>query len=394
MKKKIIITILLLTLLSISGYKLYSYLRVKNAKIEITLKDDLSLEFNDKKKVSDYIKSINGKIVNDYTINANKLGKKEVKFQFVNNENIKLNYSFQIEVKDTTDPVIWLNTIYSIPKNSENNLINQILCGDNYDNSPLCEIIGEYNLNNTGDYPLTFKATDSSGNVTSKEFTLKVYEPQNTQTKKEETKTYFSDIVTNYKTKNTKIGIDVSRWQGNIDFKKIKESGVEFIIIKVGGTDKNGKRYLDSKFIQNIKNANKYGIDAGIYFFSYAKDNKQAKSDAKWVIKQIKKYDISLPIAFDWEDWSEFNSYNLSFFGLTSLAEEFLQTIEKAGYKGMIYGSKNYLENIWLKTKYDIWLAHYVKQTDYKDNYKIWQICDDGIIDGIEGFVDIDIMNK
>ena len=121
--------------------------------------------------------------------------------------------------------------------------------------------------------------------------------------------------------------------------------------------------------------ANKYDIAVGIYFYSYASSSKEAINDAKWLLEQINGYEVNLPIAFDWEDWNDFNSYNLSFFGLTSLAEDFLKTIEDAGYKGMIYGSKNYLENIWLKTKYDTWLAHYTTQTNYQGNYKFWHGC-------------------
>ena len=76
------------------------------------------------------------------------------------------------------------------------------------------------------------------------------------------------------------------------------------------------------------------------------------------------------------------------------MAEDFLKTVEKAGYKGMIYGSKNYLEKIWLPTKYDIWLAHYTDKTNYSGNYKFWQMCDDGKVSGISTPVDIDIMYK
>ena len=96
--------------------------------------------------------------------------------------------------------------------------------------------------------------------------------------------------VSKYKDNNTKIGIDISLWQGDIDFKKLKEAGVEFVIIRVGymkGT--NGERVLDSKFKQNIENANKNKIPVGVYYFSYASSKKEAIKDAKWVLKQIKK---------------------------------------------------------------------------------------------------------
>ena len=205
----------------------------------------------------------------------------------------------------------------------------------------------------------------------------------------------FEDIVAMYKTDKTKIGIDVSSWQGDIDFEKIKKAGVEFIIIRVGGTrGTNGKYFLDSKFKRNIRLANKYDIDVGIYFYSYANSIESAKKDARWVLKQIKGYNVTLPIAFDWEEWAYFNEYDLSFFGLTSMANSFLKTIEDKGYKGMLYSSKSYLEAIWLPLDYDIWLAHYTSKTNYEGKYKFWQLCDNGKIDGINGEVDIDIMYK
>ena len=166
-------------------------------------------------------------------------------------------------------------------------------------------------------------------------------------------------------------------------------------MIRVGYTNGiDGEYILDTKFIQNIEAANKYDIDAGVYFYSYANSIESAKKDAKWVLKQIKDYNIKLPIAFDWEEWNNFNDYNLSFFGLTNMAEVFLDTIEKSGYNGMLYSSKSYLENIWLPTDHDIWLAHYTDNTDYNGEYKMWQLCNNGKIDGINGDVDIDIMYK
>ena len=226
---------------------------------------------------------------------------------------------------------------------------------------------------------------------------MKVYEPVksvNTEPS-EPVYTNFNSIVENYKNDKTKIGLDISSWQGDVDFEALKNAGVEFVMIRVGGTiGTNGEYFLDKKFKQNIENANKYGIQAGIYFYSYADSLEHARRDAKWVLKQIKKYKIDLPIAFDWEEWSNFNEYHLSFFGLTSMAEEFLKVIEEAGYQGMLYSSKTYLENMWMKTKYDIWLAHYTSNTTYQGDYKIWQICENGKVDGIDGAVDIDIMTN
>ena len=130
MKKKILIlfTIIILSvLIIIFGIKIHSYLRVKYAKVEVVLNDNMNLEFNDDKKVSDYIKSINGKIINDYVIDSTKLGKKKVNFKFINNDNIKLNYSYEVNVVDTVPPVIWLNDNYYVKKGSEDTLLKDIL---------------------------------------------------------------------------------------------------------------------------------------------------------------------------------------------------------------------------------------------------------------------------
>lgn len=375
---------------------LYHYLRIKNARIEVVLKNNLTAEFTEEKKVSDFIESINGNIIDDYVINTTSLGKKEIKFQFKNDQNIIVPYEYEIEVIDTVQPVVWLSNVYQVTKGSNINLTDKILCGDNQDNKPKCTVEGNYDLNTVGDYPLLFKAEDKSGNITEKQFILRVIEPSNTnapRTTVEPTYTDFNQAKNQYKTDKTKIGIDVSGWQGEIDFEKIKNAGVEFIMIRVGGTrGTNGKYFVDKYFKRNIEEANKYEIKAGIYFYSYANSKESAMKDAKWVIKQIKDYDIDLPIAFDWEEWAYFNDYNLSFFGLTSMAESFLETIEDAGYEGMLYSSKSYLENIWLPTKYDIWLAHYTTQTNYQGKYKLWQLCENGKIDGIDGAVDINVM--
>lgn len=375
--------------------QIYQYIRLKTANIEVLLIDDLKVEVYEKKKVSDMIQSINGKLLDDRFIDTTKLGKKKITFHYRNEENIKVPYYFQIEVVDTTKPLVWLSGYYSFEKGSKIDLTKKILCGDNYDSMPDCRVEGNYNPNKVGNYSLVFKATDKSGNQTIEPFTLNVYNPKNEKGQESLSSQYvsFSDILEKYKTKNTKIGIDVSSWQGDIDFKKLKKAGVEFVIIRVGSyTGDDDKYFVDKKFIQNIKGATEQKIEVGVYFYSYSSSIKEAKEDAKWVMSQIKDYQVTLPIAYDWEDWNYFNDYNLSFFGLTSMAEAFLEEVENAGYEGMLYSSKTYLENIWFPTKYDIWLAHYVEKTNYTGDYKIWQLTDKGKVDGITGLVDINIL--
>lgn len=396
-KKKVIIIIsvaFITCLISFFGYRLYQYIRIKNAKIEVVLKDKLTLEFNQKAKISDFIVSINGEhILDDKEIDSTKIGKKKMTFSYINDDHIKVSYTFSIEVVDTVKPLIWLNSNYRIAKDSEIVLTDKILCGDNYDSNPKCTIEGQYDAHTVGDYPLLFKAVDSSGNVSEQKFTLTVYEPvtEKNPTTKQDDRIDFKELVRDYKTENNKIGIDVSSWQGDIDFEKIKGAGVEFIMIRVGSKNASSEYFVDKKFVQNVRLANQYHIPVGVYFYSYADSIEEAKNEAKWVLKQIEDYKIELPIAFDWEEWNNFNYYNLSFFELSSMADVFIEEVEKAGYQGLLYSSKNYLENIWFPTNRGIWLAHYTKSTNYTGKYHFWQITSNAKIDGIEGPVDVDL---
>lgn len=394
-KKTILIVSIILgvILLSIGGFLLYKYIQVKNAVIKVELKDNLEADFADTLRVSSFIENINGKIVDDYYLDTDSLGKKKVDFQYINDDGIKLKYSYEINVVDREAPLIWLGKSYNVVKGIEDNLLEKIMCGDNYDNDPICVIDGDYDLNKVGSYNLVFKATDSSKNVSEKKFTLNVNEPSNKGgSNGVKSVTEFSDVIKNYKTDNTQIGIDVSKWQGDIDFSKLKNAGVEFVIIRVGSSNGiDGENFVDSKFIQNIKNANSVGIPVGVYFYSYANSVDRAVSDAKWIIEQLKNYKVDLPIAFDWENWGSFNKYELSFFGLTNMAKKFMDTVKDAGYDAMLYSSKTYLENIWMSVDYPVWLAHYTKNTNYTGDYSYWQLCSNGRVEGINGDVDIDI---
>lgn len=395
MKKRIVIgSIILLILL---GFSIGIYLlRIKFAKIVVNLTDDLTTPVGSKVKLSDFLVSINGELEEDFDIDTRKLGEQTIHFTYKNEDHIKVKYSFQIEVVDHEKPIVWLNDTYTVTKGTNKEFYKKIMCADNYDPSPNCEIIGEYDTNVLGSYPLTFQATDHSGNLLTKPFTLNVTEPKKKSSPSSPpTQTLFSEVIETYKNENTEIGIDISHWQGEIDFNALKESGVEFIIIRVG-TSKGieGENALDRKFIQNIEGAKDAEIPVGLYFYSYANSEERAKEDAEWVLEQIKDYDIDLPIAFDWENWGSYNEFHLSLMGLSSAADAFLKVIESAGYQGMLYSSKSYLEKIWYPTNYKTWLAHYTSQTNYQGNYEFWQLCSDGVINGINGAVDIDIRYK
>lgn len=405
-KKKVVMGIIAFLIIGlIITLVIYLNVRVVDDNSGFTLKADLTAEVYSSVKVKDYIDTIQGDILSSDSINTEKLGKQEVSFIYLNGDDKKRRGTFEIDVVDTEEPLVWVSGSYSTPVGEKIDFEKTIICVDNYDNNPSCQVEGEYDINTPGTYNLTFVAKDSSKNTFSRDFSLVVYEetekegtsetPANEEPKIEVPVTNFSDVLANYKTSDNEIGIDVSRYQGDVDFKKVKDAGASFVMIRVGYQVGTGGEYkLDPYFKDNIKNALANDLKVGVYFYSYADSEKEAKKQAKWVIKQIKDYDISLPVVFDFESFNAFNEMELSIFGLNEVADSFIETLDEAGYDGMLYGSKNYLNAIWKYHDRPVWLAHYTDNTDYDGDYMMWQMCDDGVIDGIDGHVDIDILYK
>lgn len=403
MKKKIIIISSLGAILIVLGVVISLLAPPEIDNTGYTLIENLKVPVYSKLKVKDLIASIDGKVITNKTLNTEELGKQEVSFVYKDKNNKEKRGVFTIDVVDEEKPLVWLSGSYSARVGSDLNLEDEIFCADNYDSNPTCKIEGTYDLNTAGTYNLTYVATDSNKNEERINFTLNVYEPApatTTQTtdaaeQREEVVTAFNDVVATHKDENTEIGIDVSKWQGDIDFRKVKDAGATFVMIRVGsqqGVD--GEYILDPYFKQNIENALANDLKVGVYFYSYANSKKEARKQATWVLDQIKDYEITLPIAFDWECYNSFNQMELSLFGLNEVAESFLEKVEDKGYDGMLYGSKNYLNSIWKYHDYDVWLAHYTDQTDYDSHYIMWQLCQDGRIDGINTAVDINVLYK
>lgn len=346
-----------------------------------------NLKYEYYKKVS--IKKIIKEDVKGY-LDTTKLGKFTKKVKVKNITHI-INY----KVVDTTPPVIMggNKTVY---KGEKVKLVNKFLCGDNYDDVPKCKIIGDYDLNKVGKYNLKYKATDSSGNTRSIKFTLTVKEKPassgSSSSSSGKTKKPISGYIKKYKNKNTMIGIDVSSWQDEIDWEKAKAAGVEFAIIRIGfGHTNSGEIKMDKQFKNNIKNAKAAGVKVGLYFFSYAENEKQAKQHAEWIVEQLDGEKLDLPIAFDWENWNSFNSYKMSFTRLNNSCQTFIDTVQKYGYKGMLYGSAYYLNRFWWTFK-NTWVAYYTSNNDFDKPYMLWQATSSGKVDGVPGYVDIDIL--
>lgn len=307
-----------------------------------------------------------------------------------------VNYS----VIDSVKPIfIGASNELEMLVNSDDNICDMITFGDNYDNKPTCSINGEYNINEVGVYDnLEYVIKDSSLNENTKKFKLKVV---NKITKVNNNRIpkylYIDDIIKNYKNENTSIGIDVSKWQGNVDFKKVKDAGIEFVIMRIGSQrDPSDDIEVDVKFKEYYNAVKDVGLKFSVYVYNTAISTEDGEKVANWVINMLDGDKLDYPIAYDWENWSNFNKYNISLHTLSDSYLAFERTLKKAGYDAMLYSSKFYLENVWMN--YDnsnIWLAHYTDKTDYKGKYMLWQMTSLAKIDGItENTVDIDILYK
>lgn len=309
----------------------------------------------------------------------------------------KYKYEISYEVVDNESPRYFGGTNKTIPINYDKDLCNLVMYGDNYDGDLSCTIIGDYDLSKKGVYKVIYKITDNSNNTTDINVTLNVVENNSSSGNSSQTKkTYFEEVLKEHKNDNTEVGIDVSKWQGNIDFEKVKNAGATFVMMRIGvQTKQNGELNIDPYYEQNIKNAKAAGLKVGVYLYSIATNSQEAVEHANWVIEKLDGETLDLPIVFDWENWSKWNTYKMSFYEINDIANKFMNEVEKHGYKGMLYSSKYYLENIWTnKQKYPVWLAHYTKKTSYKGDYMMWQLSNTGRIDGIYGDVDINVLYK
>lgn len=392
MMKKVVIVMIPFIAIVIVGICLWQYQKGKKMDAEaIHLKEDLTVEFGEKVKISDFIENLEGNLVEDCEVNTEQLGETQVLFEYTNRKNKRKNAEFTLKVIDTKPPQILSGNSYTLRLGDNKSLTDVLLSGDEADDNPKREIIGEYDVNQTGDYNLTYVVTDSSGNQTKKDFVLHVKEKA--EEKKKPKKLDIADVLRDYKTQDTKIGIDVSKWQEEIDWQKVKQAGIEFAMIRIGyQTEYDGACEEDPCFATNIKGAKAAGIPVGVYFYSYAKNAKQATEQAHWIKEHLQDDELDLPIAFDWENWNSFNQAGMSFYTLNKVANVFLDTVQELGYQGMLYSSKFYLEQIWEPTQYVVWLAQYNRKVTYEGEYSIWQMSESGRVDGIENDVDLDVM--
>lgn len=186
-------------------------------------------------------------------------------------------------------------------------------------------------------------------------------------------------------------GLDVSKWQKKIDWDKVK---TDFVFIRCGYANADGTVTEDEFFKANMEGAAAAGIPVGVYVYAYFTDARNAKKAAEKVLEMVKPYRLEMPLVLDYENEKyQFQSKA----GNTLIIKSVLETWENAGYYAMWYTYKyfaqNYVDGIQL-AKYDFWLAHYTKQTDYTRPYGVWQYSSRGKVDGISCNVDLNIAYK
>ncbi|MCR5830464.1 MAG: hypothetical protein K6F93_08995 [Lachnospiraceae bacterium] len=195
-------------------------------------------------------------------------------------------------------------------------------------------------------------------------------------------------------------GIDVSKFQGKIDWKKVADAGVKFVIIRIGYRGMNeGTLEIDNYYKANIEGALANGLKVGVYFFSEAINVEEAVEEADFVIKNLKGYNVEYPVVFDTERVTTFDARanGLTMTERTDICIAFCDRIREAGYTPMIYANTRYmLTGIDLSRLEDIekWFAVYSTDIKFPYEFGILQYSETGKIDGISGNVDLDIAFK
>lgn len=215
-------------------------------------------------------------------------------------------------------------------------------------------------------------------------------------------------VVTNdFETSGVTYGIDVSKYQGKVDWAEVASAGVEYAMIRVGyRTQVTGVIYEDPTAKYNMQEAQKNGIKIGVYFFSTAVNETEVIEEAAWTSDFIARYKITYPVVYNCEGFQSPDSrqYSLSKEERTVLADKFLSYIQNKGYIGMFYASKSELEGnaFWntddLSSKYKIWVSWYsatpFKETDvssYTGTHAMWQYTNKGTVSGIDTTVDLNV---
>ena len=201
-----------------------------------------------------------------------------------------------------------------------------------------------------------------------------------------------------YKSEDTlaSVGVDVSSHQQEIDWELVAANGVEFAMIRVGYRGyTEGEIQPDDYFTQNIEGALAAGLDVGVYFFSQAMDEQEAREEARFVLDKISGYQLAYPVFFDWEKiGADARSDAMDLTSLTTVTDTFCSEIEAAGYQaGLYFNQQLGYEELHLPSLqgYTFWLAEYNDTPSFTYDFDLWQYASDGSVDGIDGDVDLNL---
>ena len=387
---------------------------------EIIISDENLEVYSENIYLYDLIKSYNVEILTEnYPLQLDNIGNTTVTISYKYKGIRKYLFDINYKVVDNTSPIFIKapsssKTFYVSEASDKDidKIIEKTTFGDNYDINPTIKKIGTVDFSKIGTYKLTFEISDSSNNKNSKDIEIIIKErpkeadnsnldktKEDNIEEEDENTIIFEEHIKSYKNNNTMVGIDVSKWQGEIDFQKVKDAGCEFVIIRLGVMkDKNSELVKDSTFDINYKNAKLAGLKIGIYVYSEANNVQTAISNAEFVINELNGDILDFPVVFDWESWTYFNSMEMNLHMLNDMYDAFSNKLNEAGYNTMLYASEYYLNNVWLNLKdYKIWVAKYSNKSPElinSKNFELWQNSCNGRINGIKSDVDFDIFYK
>ena len=192
----------------------------------------------------------------------------------------------------------------------------------------------------------------------------------------------------------TVIGIDVSKYQGDVDWTQVKAAGVEFVMVRLGYRSYgDGTLYADPMAQANLTGAREAGLLVGAYFYSQATTPTEAEEEAAYALEILGDFRLDLPLSFDWEIEKRTEAVNVK--TATACAIAFCETVEAAGCGTMIYFNSNQATerlDLTRLTEYGWWLAMYSHDREFPCRFDLWQYTQTGTVAGIEGNVDINIM--
>lgn len=213
---------------------------------------------------------------------------------------------------------------------------------------------------------------------------------------------FTSDDTFKYYSENGKAasmeGIDISSYSGTIDWDKVKKSGVDFVMVRIGGRGygSDGKMYSDDSALSYIKGAKSAGLKVGVYFFSQAVNNDEAIEEADYIKTLLGDETINFPVAYDWEIIKDDDARtdSVSAAQATACAKAFCNRVKELGYTPIIYSPSKELYFKYDLTQladFDIWYCEYANVPTFYYQFSMWQYSSSGKVDGIEGDVDMNI---